>query len=236
MIILRCNWNLDYYWRPDGVARDDAWQAYRERIFKQYTLASLQRQTHDDWQVWLRCDITHMPTTELMRCRLGDNRVRTLYHIHSWAMEKAKELWANQERVIFGRIDSDDMLHPEALARLAQETEPGLVQFGFGYALDLTTGRLYEWNHPSSPFIAEIDALDTMRYGMPELGGNHGRVHRYARRIDDRRWYMVTVHGDNVCNRLPSRWSGAEIDGTERDRVLAEFGVTEPRLDILTTT
>lgn len=225
MILLRCNWNLDYYWRAGSERRRDVgWQDARERIFCDYTLPSLQRQTAADWQCWLRCDLDLAPLTRGMEDRLAEHRVSVEYDIRARSIRWARQQWASgSERIIFARIDSDDMLHPEALARLEAETEPGLVQFGDGYAWDIREGRLYEWNHPSSPFIAEIDALETMRYGCPELGGHHGRVHQFARRIDDKRYYMVMLHDGNVCNGTGSRWLGRELTGVELARVWAEF-------------
>jgi hypothetical protein len=231
MIVLRINWNLDLRSpRPRCLDRDKpAWQAKRRELFSRYTLPSLLAQTEPDWQAWLRCDPALEHLTAPMAADLAgiDRRVRVVYDTPA-AMA---ELAIHHDRVTVGRIDSDDMLHPGALARWSSES-PGLVQFGHGYALDHGTGRLYEWNHPSSPFIAEIGwrITESSRIGLtglPGLGGNHGQVYEVARRIDDARWYLVVVHGINICNSLRARWCNRELLGKERAAVLAEFGIAD---------
>lgn len=226
MIIIRVNWNLDYHWRLNSRRRESSqWQADRERLFQCTALASLQRQIHQQWRLWLRCDPALHHLTDDMPMRCEDKRVSVTYDIDHTARQCAERYGSDPEGVIFGRLDSDDMLHPGALARWNQETSPGLIQFGDGYALELPGGRLFEWNHPSSPFIAEIAAQRSMRAGVPDLGGNHGQVHQLARSISDRRWYIVTLHGGNVCNSADSRWCGPELTGPARHQVLKEFQV-----------
>ena len=223
MIILRIHWDLLLGGRSKDERRKTAeWQAYRLDLFKRFTLPSLQAQTAVDWRAWLRCDpeLVHLhgPLREMAA---GDARIQIVYNANSEAVLTATE---RPGRVVFGRIDSDDMLRPDALARWEMEG-PGLVQFGDGYGLDPRTGSLWEWNHPSSPFIAEVGDWKMLGHGMPGLGGNHGQVHKIARRIDDARWYMVLCHGDNVCNRAGGAWCGRPLDGDERDEVLKTFGL-----------
>lgn len=225
MIVLRINWNVSLGRR----AKDDRrtrlwWQRRRWDLFRRYTLPSLQAQSCGDWQAWLRCDPELSRLTEPMARVLErtEPRCRVVYDTPAAAAELAA---ARPDPLIFGRLDSDDLLHPQALARWSAES-PGLVQFGFGYALDHATGRLFEWNHPSAPFIARVGDWRMLHKGLPHLGGNHGRAHRIARRIDDGRWYMVVLHGGNLCNVLRAPWLGPQLIDEHRSAVLAEFGMT----------
>ena len=231
LTILRINWDLFL----DGpCAQNDKrlsaeWQAMRLKLFARYTLPSLMRQTHGNWRAWIRCDhellALHGALHDLANC---DARLRIVYDSDASARDLATHPGPQYDRILFGRIDSDDMLRPDALARWireAQATGSEYVQFGDGYALDPASGRLWEWNHFSPAVLARVCTREQFAQGMPEQGGNHGKVHEFARRVDDGRYYCVTVHGDNLCNKPDSRWVGMEITGPQRTRVLAEFGL-----------
>jgi len=223
MILLRINWNVPILARPNDTRRESpGWQRQRWDLFSRFVLPSLQRQTLTDWQAWLRCDPALRRLTDPMARRLRDPRVRLIYDTPAACAVLAAQ---DPLRLVVGRLDSDDLLHPGALARWNQETEPGLIQFGHGYALHLPSGRLYEWNHPSAPFIAHVGDGRLVAEALPNFGGNHGKVHLKARRIDDARWYMVLLHGTNLCNRLRESWRRRQLTGRERVTVLREFGV-----------
>lgn len=205
------------------------WQAYRRSLLRLYTLPSLLAQTHGNWRAWIRCDPDlldlHGPLHDLAAM---DPRIRIVYDGDAAARDLATHPGDQYDRILYGRIDSDDMLHPRAIERWIREVEATgceYVQMGDGYALQPDTGRLWEWNHFSPAVLARVCARAQFAAGLPEQGGNHGKVHEFARRCSDGRWYLVTVHGDNLCNKPNSRWVGREITGPDRERAMREFGL-----------
>jgi hypothetical protein len=223
MIVVRINWNIPLTGpaRNDALRHDPDWPAVRWDLFSRYTLPSLQAQTEPSWQAWLCYDpAIRDPIVDHVRF-LAEPRVRMVHDLPAAARSLAA---SPPEPLIFMRLDSDDLLHPGALARLCAEL-PGLVQFGYGYMVHLPGGDVYEWNHPSGPFIARIGDSGMCLAGQPDLGGNHMQVRKLARRIADRRWYTVLVHGRNLCNTTERPWVGRQLAGKDRDRVLDEFGV-----------
>jgi hypothetical protein len=225
MIVLRINWNVHLTGPAADENRrcDPAWHAQRRDLFLRYTLPSLQRQTEPDWQAWLRYDPALANLTDPLRVELREPRVRFICDTPAAIRELAR---TGPRHLVFGRLDSDDLLHPGALARWSREP-PGLVQFAYGYALDVRTGRLYEWDHPSSPFIARVGDASMLAGDLPDLGGDHGRVHEIARRIADRRWYMVLLHETNLCNRIDRPWCRREVRGQEKHDLLRDFAISD---------
>jgi len=239
LTILRINWDL---FLTGPCAKNDKrlrpeWQAHRLNLFTTYTLPSLIRQTMPNWRAWICCDPDLWPLHgPLADACAGDVRCRIVYDT-TVAARDVCEYFPHAQPVLYGRIDSDDMFHPKALARWEAEAArldrgQEFLQFGDGYGIEVTTngeparpltGRIYEWNHFSAAVLARVCRVADFAGGPPDLGGNHGKVHEFARRIDDGRYYAIALHGDNLCNQVRSRWVGPEVTGVRLAVVKKEF-------------
>jgi hypothetical protein len=83
---------------------------------------------------------------------------------------------------IVGRIDSDDMLGPEALEALegvdgVDATKPYLQLFT-GCAFEEARNLVRHWRNPSPAFVFRPVSAADLTAGFPSLGGKHSHVHR----------------------------------------------------------
>ena len=211
---------------PHPVDKTPAWYAERLRLWRQYCMASLAKQTHADFEAWLLCDpkLRHLtdPTAE----GIDDERFRFVYD-NAEAMSRV----VGHDRYLRVRIDSDDAYHPcalEVLAAAADEMDgEGYILFERGYAWDDRDGTLLEFNSISPPFCGVVETGET--FGPGRVGfKSHGRVYTFARRIIRERMFVVVLHGVNRHTGRQHPHVGKEITGPERWRVMAEFGLAPP--------
>jgi hypothetical protein len=228
MTYLKIRWNVKLY--PDGKKGSEkrvceTWQNKRWEMFKNFTMRSLEGQKDQDWQVWLQCDKQLRYLTRDMEKHLKGSRIKVVYDLKSVCKKVVDK---KPKSVIFGRLDSDDMLHEGAVARWAEEKTPGLLQFGFGYVLDFNDGRMREWNHKSASVIARIGDWKMFAKGVPDLGGVHTWVYKIARRINDFRWYAIGVHGLNLSNNIDTKYAclGPWVEKSLVKPILRGFHVT----------
>lgn len=217
-VIVRIRW--DRMWpAEDGSDRfpercTAAWQQRRWELFTRFTLPSLQRQTHDDWEAWLLADLAnanwHAP--------MPHPRVFYVYDEKNWARDFGREAFVM-------RLDSDDMLAPGALAALltaARSSTAEFAQLDTGVAWDLNARRLWYWKNPSPPFYGRAADLSE---GLPDFG-HHGKIRSRCEVVTtEQPMFCVLLHGGNISNN-DRVWTAGIL--TERDRETRELFGLEP--------
>lgn len=152
---------------------DDAWLAGRIDIFKQYTLVSLLNQTNKDFKLWLSFRPEDEENELVGRLAefldsLGLQGAFTFNGLMYWddknleANKTLEErvngslrelsLYKNSDWILLTRLDSDDMLHKEAVAEIqAQELKPQALVFLRGLVYNTETSELAEWRPRTNP-------------------------------------------------------------------------------------
>src|ERR1051326_5560838 len=123
-VILRVRWDLPWIDPATNIDRFPErktveWQRERWRLFEKYTLPSLEAQTHRDWQAHLLADgALEDVHRDVLPSSLLD-RVSIVCNPRDRAIFLAAEL--NDRAAFYMRIDSDDMLAPDALRMMVAE-------------------------------------------------------------------------------------------------------------------
>lgn len=223
-VIFRVTWNLFFAGRPETHSQRKrlTWYQARWRLWKKYTEPSLLRQTYGAFNVWLLCDPMLKQLTDWMIRKLPDDRFRVVYNHNEAARAVAS---GKPDKIIYARIDNDDILAPDAVRRLvaASDSSSEYIQFAEGYVLDTSSGRIWESNNPSPAILAKVGDWRMMARGAPAML-HHGKVCDVALRLPSPA-FCITVHGNNVCNRATGNWIKREIVGKEKERVYAEYGL-----------
>ena len=227
-VVIRSRWDL--IWSgPNGEDRFPhrntiEWQRERWRLFTRYTLPSLQRQTHADWECWLLADSANKWMHDRVRGS-GDRRAVLVYQPNWWA----KEIAGDVDSIFLTRLDSDDLLAPEALSIMVDASKDmggnKYVQLDTGVAWHAATETLRRWRNPSPPFYGRVVTADELRKGLPGLG-HHGQVRPECKVIaTDEPTYCVLLHGGNISNSPDRAWCNEAIVGAEKERIMKRFGL-----------
>lgn len=231
-VILRIRWDtpwLDANKTDRFPKRKTAeWQALRWAIFTNYMLPSLQKQTHADWEAWLLCDPEN---AHLHRIDIAEPRVRFAYDLRATARTVFEHYDAG---VFLMRIDSDDMLAPDALQSLLACTDQlsahKFLQFGDGYAWHIGTKKLYHWANPSPPFYGYVAHSQVLKHTLPDLG-HHAKAREQSYIVSPgQQMYCVLLHDDNLNNAPNRAWCRGPIAGPDMERATQWFrlGANEP--------
>ena len=200
-VLIRMRWDIPWH---DADGRDrfayrasEDFQRSRWGIFTRYTLPSLRRQTHDDWECLLFAD----PALKAHHQTPPDQRVRWAYG------GLTRDVEERTEDVYFMRMDSDDMLAPESMAmlvRLAPQVPRLYTQLDHGCAYDPIADCAYWWDNPSPPFYGR---LWSGRDGsLPEFGHHVADREQAATLKTPRFAFCVLLHGGNISNQPDRSW------------------------------
>jgi len=224
-VVLRIRWDMPWL---DDQGRDrfpkrctPAWQQLRLALFMRYTLPALQRQTHADWEAWLLADQANLH----MHPTMVEPRVRFVYNFK----DACAKLGDAGNDVFFMRIDSDDILAPDALAAFihhAKYLDSGnyrYLQFGDGYAWHTASERIYTWNNPSPPFYGYVAPAAVLETNVPSFG--HHAEARTMSYVIHGPMYCVVMHGDNISNQPSRAWCKGPLDGPECGLLIERFGL-----------
>lgn len=157
-----------------GGYRGDSWFKERIRIFKDFTVKSLQNQTEKDFIVWIsfRKEEQNNPLTEEITTIMkesGLNYVMTFSGIAMWddrgvehnddllerlgkTIEGIRTLFIKKEYVYITNFSSDDMLEKDAVSLIQSEEykERKAIYFMNGFVYNEQTNQLAEWNRDSA--------------------------------------------------------------------------------------
>lgn len=227
-------WNLPVSAKYAGKVSKmqlNGWHGKRLDIWQKYAMPSLIRQNYRDFKVWLICDPCRKEENSELQKTLTDPRFKIVTDFDSQIDRLAKR--GNlSDQIIFARMDSDDMAHPEMLWRFRELADNGningrrFIQALGGYAYHLPSGNLYQWNHDSPPFFATFRARAWIHSCFPQGPAiiNHKKVKDIAAYFAGGTLFCVTLSDTNICNSIRASWLGEKIKGRELEEAKRDYG------------
>ncbi|MGW8314880.1 MAG: glycosyltransferase [Bacteroidales bacterium] len=223
------------------------WNEHRFRIFRTYCLPSmLQQSAPFTWHLYFdvqtpekhRTDIEQLKQYPFIRVFFMQGKEQ-FFRTH---MEQIRESIADRIGwLITTRVDNDDCLHRDALARIQRRFRPRdmmLINLSSGYTFNLETRILSHYYYLKSPFMSMVEDLGKATllgifykrhtHWEPGKAAPWGRLIRDAFTGKSRYSYVVSrpswlqlVHEENVSN---DERRGLPV---LRKCSLEQFGITE---------
>jgi len=209
--------------RYDHNELNPEWLKYRLKIFKKYTLKSLENQTNQFFTTLLEVRDT---TLAFIIEHLKDRIPKNVIVVANNYKVTVRRLIENYDVVYFTRLDSDDCFEKNYIDLLhnyypKKETEILISQYCYNY--DINTKRLMKFFLDSPQ-----DYCKGKKYKLP--GGHNGAItlkHELLKGYN----YMDTVHDKNISSRFWEKSKGRlklhgeVIEVTEKKKILQDFGV-----------
>lgn len=215
--------------RRGATVRDAAWLDERCDLFERFCLPSMRRQRCREFEWLVRWEA---PADPVRAARIasyaGEAGLRLVEASLSFRHAVAAALAPGDEAVLTTRLDNDDALHRDALARLraaALAGPPELVFFDLpsGYQFDTAGGELRRLRLPSNHFLSLLEPCDgsairTVRRIEHRRAGDVAPL----RPVTDEPMWLEVVHDRNLANRLSGEPAGAvdlaALFGIDADR------------------
>ena len=245
-IYVLVRWNVDftkdaasnskYHQRIRDMRATKEWEKRRIAVWKRYTMPSLLRQTYQNFRVILLCDGSKRDEWDnLIETLPQDRNIFGLLGTEHWNewREMLLDNGDEYDRIMFCRLDSDDMYHFTAINKFVvavrEKDRKGKthIQAMKGYGYDLVSRTVHRWANPSPPFFCVVvDRRDLEKDLSGSMGiAHHGKLGRRAYRIQDEALFCVTINGTNICNRSSVPWKKERIEGSELDLVRKDYGL-----------
>jgi hypothetical protein len=202
-------------WRADkrgNAVLTDAWLEHRFDLFERYCFPSVAAQTCRDFQ-WLV--FFDEATPEKQRRRLDRYRelasFRPEFVTEDTLLDVVRERAAGASTLITTRLDNDDAIHRETIARVQAHLPVNrleLVNFLVGYFV--ARDRIVRVEHPSNMFISMIEPAGSEPFRTvwcsehPQLG-RLGPIHQ----VSDVPGWISVIHDRNLSNEIRDAPGGA---------------------------
>lgn len=212
--------------RHGAAVRTTDWLDERCALFERFCLPSMLNQSCLEFE-WL---VRWEPPADRARAEriagyAGHGRLRLVDAAVSFRRAVEASLAAGDELVLTTRLDNDDALHFDALARVREAALRGPAEIAFfdlpaGYVLDAASGELRRSCRPSNQFLSLLEPraggeIRTARRIGHHLAAELAPVHA----VTDEPMWLEVVHGRNQANRLRGDAAG-EVD------LAALFGIS----------
>jgi hypothetical protein len=216
-----------------GLARpDDATLRRRLELLERFTAPSLARQEQVEFRWLVLCDPGTPPWLEAELATVASGFPFHMSFGRPSRHALTREL-AHFDVVLTTRIDSDDVLHPTALARVrdAHLAEPSRYEaflLARGYLYDLASGHVAPVRSERGAFTTKVN-----RVGVDDpldVGGNHRTVMERLRtaEIEGERGAGLFVRTLHDCTMMGlTLGSTPVLSATQARAVLADFRITE---------
>lgn len=205
-----------------SLGLDADWLTHRLKIFREICAPSISRQTTQafDWLVFFD---RRTPTE--VRDQV-DDLARRFHFQPIWAAKEFSAPLAGDEVVqrvgdarfvITTRLDNDDALHSQFVARVQSQFRACPAYLNFPFGCQLVSGNFYLRIYLGSPFLSRIEAAQDIRT-VYEAEHWRPEKHRPAQLWTARPAWLQVVHGRNVANEVRGIW-------TRADQLTEAFGV-----------
>jgi len=196
-------------------------------------LKSLKAQTNQWFTLLLKCKEETIPFIKKETEGLFPDNIQITGVLEY--EQKIKDLIKGYEYLYLARVDSDDLWINNFIDLLHNytpkpETELLLNQYCYNY--DIKQDRLISFFHPSpQSYVLLYKVKEYLEGKRHKLPGGHWAAQTKIHEAIAGYNYMDTVHGTNTSSTFGSfKNQRKEIEGDEKDRVLAEFGVKKENM------
>jgi hypothetical protein len=218
----------------------DAWIEHRLRLFEDYCLPSVIRQSEQNfnWFIYFD-DSTPTRYLEQMRSLIAPFSHISIKMCAFWEsptlIKHVRETLSEDTRwIITSRLDNDDGVHREFVSRLHEAARERREFLNFPCGVILYAGKCYLYRHPSNAFLSLVEPVDEMRTAWSIAHESAIQV-APVRQLSDVPGFLQVVHGQNVSNKPRGHRVRARVAlrGFESLPILAEVGRTETAASIL---
>jgi len=200
----------------------DAWEKWIEmriEIFEEYCLPSILNQKNKSFS-WLIYFDTNTPKKyQTFINKLNSNPLITICYADTTANFESQlktdiASLKKHDWVITSRLDSDDLLHTDAIESIQKNFMPKegyLIALDLGYIYKKNANKLYSHYNPRSPFLSiiEKDTINTIfvknHSTWKQLNFSFKNILQKTKNykiIIDKHLWMQLVHGKNVSNHV----------------------------------
>lgn len=219
-------------WRADkrgNAVLTDAWLEHRFDLFDRYCFPSVAAQTCCDFR-WLV--FFDEATPEKQRRRLDRYRELASFQpefvTEDSLLDVVRERAAGASTLITTRLDNDDAIHREFVARVqAQLPVPRLELVNFFEGYFAAGDRIVRVEHPSNMFISMIEPAGSEPFRTVWCS-EHTKLDRLGpiRQVTDISGWISVIHDRNLSNEIRDtpRGAGAALRGAA-SRLLRAAGL-----------
>lgn len=200
--------------REAPIRNAPGWLSRRFDLFETYCLPSMAAQQVSDfhWLIYFD-EATPEPFRERISAAQAVVPFEAIFvgpfEAGFAAQDVAKRLHANTARVLTTRLDNDDAVSSDFLARIREEAEtlPDGTMLNFRNGVALREGRLYSAQDDSNPFTSLIESAGGAQtiWAAPHTE----LAERFpTRQVITQPCWLQVVHGENVANRIKGKRLG----------------------------
>ena len=240
--VLMTRFNLATPGKEAAIRNRPDWLSTRFRLFEEFCLPSVAAQTSKDftWIIYFDQDTPEefkQRVKGLQRVMAFEAYYTGLFGANGWPQSIAQVLGAMPAQVLTSRLDNDDALANDYLARTAKAAQGLAPSPRIGVVLTngfvRSSRRAYRIRHPSNAFISWLERGDLQDPVLTAMGIAHIEAARSGPllQVPGEGGWLQVVHGGNVSNKvrgsrvspvqLASRFHPGALTGIEAASPLA---------------
>jgi len=225
-----------------NISHPDEWWLHRLSIYEHFCLASLRNQTNKNFVILMTVEHVPVKFQEKIKEILSKSGLTYIFRVaETTTLAESLKEYANDYDIVYStRIDSDDMLHKDAIAEIqthAFAMRQALL-FQKGYCYDCRNNKLRHYFMPSPPFSTIMYPmaiyLDEEKQQEYRNFKSHDRlVHSMPYIILSENKFIVNVHGTNRITTfennpmLPTKYKfDRDIDTSQILGILKDFNIS----------
>lgn len=189
---------------------DSTWLKNRLSLFARTALPSLQNQSDSDFE-WLvgldsRVDETFVATLSRLVGELGSVLLVAAPDTFHFSVSKFLSSSQDVSQIITARLDSDDAVHRDYVARIRRKSRPETALcFTHGVQVPWPSGQVIHRNDVSNPFLSFSTSTNENILSF----GSHKRISDHVRLVN--RWtrapmYARLAHTGNTSKYRSTGW------------------------------
>lgn len=197
------------------------WLDERIDLFLNTTYKSLEKQTYQNFKIWLFCGVKWKEYTENYK---WPDKIIPVYRNINYTKDELESV--NSDYMIMGRVDSDDVLRKDALMQVTafadqiKSDKPEYLVMRKAYQYDVITRKLYVRYRLAPPFVFQVLPKEYYKnlnwikehtyVGHGKLGGRLPNAYEFAEPL-----VCVIKHEDNTIQEPREKWAKKEKFLTE---------------------
>lgn len=197
--------------RSGRSVQTESWLEERFDLFERYTLPSVMNQSCRDFE-WIVLFNSATPERFLQKVESYKASMPQFVPLYVDAGVEAKDIaieyikqHCSEKFVITTRIDNDDVIHRDYLARIQEVFQPRdncFITFRSGAQYREQGCVMRRFNYIKNHYFSRVESADNINTALC----NHTRIHKNGSLMiyDDEYMWIEIVHSGNLCNREKS--------------------------------